>query len=79
MVAQIWLTIVSVLATFNVHKSKDDTGSEEEMEAAYSDGAFRCLFTFFSFATTLITMYSYPRFKCTISPRSNEAIKLIQE
>ncbi|KAF8657576.1 hypothetical protein AX14_007853 [Amanita brunnescens Koide BX004] len=62
MVAQIWLTIVSVLATFNVHKSKDDTGSEEEMEAAYSDGAF-----------------SYPRFKCTISPRSNEAIKLIQE
>ncbi|KAF8645408.1 hypothetical protein AX14_009238 [Amanita brunnescens Koide BX004] len=62
MVAQVWLTIASVLATFNVHKSKDDTGSEEEMEAAYSAGAF-----------------SYPNFKCTISPRSNEAISLIQE
>ena len=79
MVAQVWLTIASVLATFNVHKSKDDTGSEEEMEAAYSAGAFRCLFTFYSFPTTLIATHSYPNFKCTISPRSNEAISLIQE
>ncbi|KAF8741069.1 hypothetical protein AX14_005971 [Amanita brunnescens Koide BX004] len=58
----IWLTIASVLATFDIHKSKDDTGSEEEVEAAYSDGAA-----------------SYPHFKCTLSPRSKEAIKLIQE
>ena len=78
MIAQIWLTIASVLATFNVHKSKDDTGSEE-VEAAYSNGASRCLFTFYSFSTTLIAMHSYPHFKCTISPRSNEAIELIQE
>ena len=47
MVAQIWLTIASVLATFNIDKSKDDTGSEEEVEAAYSDAASRCLQYFF--------------------------------
>jgi hypothetical protein len=39
------LTIVSALATFNIHKSKDDTGSDEEVEAAYSDGAIRYLLT----------------------------------
>ena len=53
MVAQIWLTIASVLATFDIHKSKDDTGSEEEVEAAYSDGAARCLLTFYSSLTLL--------------------------
>jgi hypothetical protein len=46
MVAQIWLTIASVLATFNIYKSKDDTGSEEEVEAAYSDAASRCYLLF---------------------------------
>ncbi len=39
------MTIASVLATFNIHKSKDDTGSDEEVEAAYSDGAIRYLLT----------------------------------
>jgi hypothetical protein len=48
MVAQVWLTITSVLATFHIHKSKDDTGSEEEVETAYTDGATRCLLTFHS-------------------------------
>jgi hypothetical protein len=33
---------------FNIHKSKDDTGSEEEVEAAYSDGVTRCLHTLYS-------------------------------
>ncbi|KAF8733247.1 hypothetical protein AX14_003985 [Amanita brunnescens Koide BX004] len=60
--SMIWLTIASVLATLDIHKSKDDTGSEEEVEAAYSHGTS-----------------SHPNFKCTLSPRSNEAIKLIQE
>jgi len=58
----VWLTIASALATFNIHKSKDDTGSDEEVEAAYSDGAI-----------------SHPHFQCALSPRSNEAIRLIQE
>ena len=78
--AQIWLTIASVLATFNIHKSKDDTGSEEEVEAAYSDGASRCLPIFYFFWTMLIiALNSHPDFKCTVRPRSDEAIKLIQE
>ena len=73
------MTIVSVLATFRIHKSKDDTGSEEEVEAAYTDGASRCLPAFHSFQTKLIALSSHPDFKCTLSPRSNEAIRLIQE
>ena len=60
MVAQIWLTISSVLATFDVHKSKDDTGSEDEVEAAYSNSAARCLTTFCSFLTMLIIEQSPP-------------------
>ena len=79
MVAQVWLTIASVLATFNIHKSKDDTGSEEEVEAAYSGGAARCLLTFHSFPTMLIALNSHAHFRCTLSPRSNEIINLIQE
>ena len=74
------MTTASVLATFNIHKSKDDTGGEEEVEAAYSNGVTRCLHTFYSFPTMLITaLNSHPDFKCTLSPRSNEAIRLIQE
>ena len=74
------MTIASVLATFNVHKSKDDTGSEEEVEAAYSSAVTRCLHTLYSFPTMLIAaLNSHPDFKCTLSLRSNEAIKLIQE
>ena len=78
-VVQVWLTIASVLAAFNIHKSEDDTGSEEEVEAAYSDGVTRCLHTLYYFPTMLIALNSHPDFKCTLSPRSNEAIKLIQE
>ena len=79
MVAQIWLTIASVLATFDVHKSKDDTGSEDEVEAAYSNSAIRYLLTFCSFLTMLIALNSHPHFECTLSPRSNGTISLIQE
>ena len=72
------MTIASVLATFNVHKSKDDTGSEEEVEAAYSDGAIRYLFIIIS-RQLLTELNSHPNFKCTLSTRSSEAIKVIQE
>lgn len=54
------MTIASVLATFNVHKSKDDTGSDDEVEAAYSDGAIRCLFTSIHSLTVLIYIEQSP-------------------
>ncbi|KAM6501237.1 Cytochrome P450 [Amanita muscaria] len=60
--SMLWLTFASVLATFNIHKSEGDTGSEEEVEAAYS-----------------ATAISHPDFKCTLTPRSQEAIRLIHE
>ena len=63
MVTQVWLTIVFVLATFNIHKSKDDTGSEEEVEAAYSDGAIRCCVTFYSFSTLANRIGQSPQFQ----------------
>lgn len=63
MFTQVWLTIASVLATFNIHKSKDDTGSEEEVEAAYSDGAITCFVVFYSFSTTANRLEQSPRFQ----------------
>lgn len=54
----VWLVIVSVLATFNISKARDDNGNEIEVDAnAYTDG---------------MTSHPLP-FKCSIVPRSSQA------
>ncbi|KAF7374551.1 O-methylsterigmatocystin oxidoreductase [Mycena sanguinolenta] len=61
--ATLWAAFVSILATFNIAKAKDDTGKEIEIDPnSYSDG-----------------LVSHPQpFACFIIPRSETAKRLVQ-
>ncbi|KAF8191999.1 cytochrome P450 [Mycena galopus ATCC 62051] len=60
--SSIWITVVSILATFNIDKAVDEAGHVIEPTFEY-----------------LTALVSAPLpFKCSITPRSNEAVKLIQ-
>lgn len=61
--ATIWLSIVSVLATFNIRKMKDARGNDIPLDGKYSDGMIS----------------SPLPFECSITPRSIIAKQLIQE
>ncbi|KAF8990310.1 cytochrome P450 [Cyathus striatus] len=59
--ATVWLTIATVLTVFNIRKAKDDHGNEIPVSGVYTDEAV-----------------SHPQpFKCSITPRSEAAIELI--
>ncbi|KAJ6605697.1 cytochrome P450 [Mycena sp. CBHHK59/15] len=61
--ATVWATIVSVLSVFNIAKAKDAAGTEIDVNPVYSDG-----------------IISHPQpFQCSITPRSEAAMKLVQE
>ncbi|KAF8191985.1 cytochrome P450 [Mycena galopus ATCC 62051] len=58
----IWITVTSILATFNIDKAVDEAGHVIEPTFKY-----------------LTALVSAPLpFKCSITPRSNEAVKLIR-
>ncbi|KAJ3503006.1 hypothetical protein NLJ89_g8629 [Agrocybe chaxingu] len=59
-----WISIVSILACFNIGKAKDEHGNEIEVDEEYVEHGLIC--------------HKKP-FKCTISPRSNLTRKLIEE
>ncbi|KAF7374507.1 O-methylsterigmatocystin oxidoreductase [Mycena sanguinolenta] len=61
--ATLWATFVSVLATFNIAKAKDDTGEEIEIDPSFYSDA----------------LISHPQpFACSIIPRSETAKSLVQ-
>ncbi|KAJ6621897.1 cytochrome P450 [Mycena sp. CBHHK59/15] len=61
--ATVWAAVVSVLSTFNIATAKDATGKDIDIDPAYSDG-----------------LVSHPLpFKCSITPRSDVAKKLVEE
>ncbi|KAJ7244880.1 cytochrome P450 [Mycena rebaudengoi] len=60
--ATVWATIVSVLATFRIAKAKDLDGNEIDIDPLYSDG---------------LAIHPEP-FRCSISPRTEAAKKLVQ-
>ncbi|KAG6827831.1 hypothetical protein H0H92_010318 [Tricholoma furcatifolium] len=59
----VWLVIAATLATFNIRKAKDEHGKEVPVDDSYSNG---------------LVCHKLP-FKCSITPRSPEAQKLILE
>ncbi|KAJ6466567.1 cytochrome P450 [Mycena vitilis] len=61
--ASVWAAIVSILASFDIAKAKDATGQEIEIEPAFSDK---------------LVCHARP-FKCSITPRSDAAKRLIEE
>ncbi|KAJ7259562.1 cytochrome P450 [Mycena haematopus] len=60
--ATVWVTIVSVLSTFDIRKAKDATGKEIKIDPDYSDA---------------VASHPKP-FACSIVPRSDTAKKLVQ-
>ncbi|KAJ7489127.1 cytochrome P450 [Mycena latifolia] len=60
-VSSIWISVVSILATFNIDKAVDDEGRVIEPSYEYLSGSISAPLPF----------------KCTITPRSKEAIALI--
>jgi len=58
----VWATVVSVLATLNIAKAKDETGKEIGIDLAFTDGVV-------SFPKA---------FKCAITPRNDVTRQLIQ-
>ncbi|KAJ7621020.1 cytochrome P450 [Roridomyces roridus] len=61
--SSIWLLITTVLATLDISKAKDDQGSPVEPKVEYNNSIFRLL----------------DRFECDIRPRSEHALKLLQD
>jgi len=61
--ATIWLSIASILATFNIRKMKDARGNDIPLDGKYTDGTIS---------------YPVP-FECSITPRSIATKQLIQE
>ncbi|KAG6901769.1 hypothetical protein C0995_008111 [Termitomyces sp. Mi166 len=59
--SQVWLVIATTLATFNIRKAKDERGNEITIDGGYTDG---------------LVSHKHP-FHCSITPRSEEARKLI--
>ncbi|KIL71197.1 hypothetical protein M378DRAFT_154689 [Amanita muscaria Koide BX008] len=60
----VWLMIASVLATFDISKARDEHGNEIDVD----DQAF----------TDTLAMHPLP-FKCSITPRSQQAKSLVRE
>ncbi|KAH9477562.1 Cytochrome P450 monooxygenase [Psilocybe cubensis] len=60
----LWMTMVSILATFNIEKARDEAGNEIEITDEYVD---------FGFLT-----FKKP-FKCSITPRSVTAQQLVEQ
>ncbi|KAI0310503.1 hypothetical protein OF83DRAFT_1272372 [Amylostereum chailletii] len=61
--ASLWIAMVSVLATLDISKAKDELGNEVPIEVDYSDG---------------LVSHAAP-FKCFIAPRDAKAATLIRE
>ncbi|KAJ7671571.1 cytochrome P450 [Mycena polygramma] len=61
--ASVWAAIVSILASFDIAKAKDAAGKEIEIKPAFSDK---------------LVCHARP-FRCSITPRSNIAKRLIEE
>ncbi|KAJ7835693.1 cytochrome P450 [Mycena leptocephala] len=60
--SSIWITVVSILATFDITKAVDEKGNVVELSYEYLSGVI----------STPVP------FKCTITPRSQETVALIQ-
>jgi len=60
--AAAWIAVVSILASFDIAKAKDETGKEIDVPEAYSEG---------------LVLHPTP-FQCSITPRSSAALDLIR-
>jgi hypothetical protein len=78
--SSVWIAVVSILATFNIDKAVDEAGHVIEPTFEYLTALVR-----YDYIYVVPTNGSYAwlrsaplPFKCSITPRSNEAAKLIR-
>jgi hypothetical protein len=77
-----WLLIVTMLATLDIAKATDEYGNIIEPNVEFNDSVFRCVA--FGVASLYITHISLlcrtpSPFKCSLTPRSEQAIRLIRQ
>jgi len=80
--ATIWITIVSILSTFNIKKQRDSEGEEITPPLEFTTGIIRCeIFIRYSPAQERLNPhFSRPKpFTCDLEPRSEQAVRLIRE
>jgi len=79
----VWLTIASILATFQIDKCKDEFGNIIEPIVDFKSAnivAYVCLLRLYvtSSACSFVSQIRLPSpFRCSIRPRSSESEKLI--
>ncbi|KAF7366049.1 Cytochrome P450 [Mycena venus] len=76
----IWITVVSILATFDITKAVDEKGNVIEPAYEYIPGGIP-LEAYLCVAPIMSPNYSFSTpapFKCSITPRSQETVALIQ-
>ena len=77
----VWISIVSMLATFDITRAKDAAGNEIECSTDYTEGmsGYEYYLTIYVniFFSDIVDSHPVP-FECTITPRSH-AVGLLQE
>jgi hypothetical protein len=78
--SSIWSVVASILATFNIDKAVDEAGHVIEPTFEYLTALVR-----YDYIHPVLSRGSYAwlrsaplPFKCSITPRSNEAVRLIR-
>jgi len=70
--------IASTLATFNISKAKDENGNEIDIDPdAFTDSFTRCAAMIFVNVVVTYSICEPLPFKCSILPRSQQAVSLI--
>lgn len=76
-----WAAMSSMLAVFDFEKAKDNAGEVVEVKAAFTDGIIR-----YEMLYLLLSLDAYHQFgsaplpfQCSIKPRSQDALSLVQE
>ena len=84
--AIVWAAVISLLSVFSFAKAKDGSGNEVEIpEPLFIDGVVRYESNPHIYISSLLLLTGFPAdsrphpFKCSITPRSQEARNLIQQ
>lgn len=78
-VDSIFITIASVLATFEISTAFDEAGNAIIPTAEYTSGFIRSVCIFFALHLLEIDCSRPEQFKCSIKPRSEQAAGMIAE
>ncbi|KAJ7693215.1 cytochrome P450 [Mycena rosella] len=77
--SSLMITIASILTTMDIKKARDENGEEVQPSHEYFPGLVSSVFRVLTDITPLSPNYSPPLpFECSITPRSRQAVEVIQ-